>query len=481
MSLGLFARLGITLTLILSLAMLSLGGVLLFDAQRQFEKTQLEHASTQARILAEASLDALVTTDYELLERWVVSVIPEKYYAYAYLAKSNGQVLTHSDSIMVARFLESKGKLKDYEIRQSRYKDRPVTEVTYPARIGDTHLANATVAYYLDQDTFFEKETAIKIAALLFVSLIILLSVTLYFIRKFTTPISQLTDYISNTSISNKNFHIDDSLLLSWGEVGVLSRAYEAMIKRLLSAYEELSHEEERLKAKVDERTLELKNTNKELEKFSYSVSHDLRAPLRAVSGFSDILIEDCGESLDESGKEYLSLIKDNASKMGTLIDDMLQLSRISRKELDIENVDISHIVSEILERYQHSNPERKVEITVEKGLECKGDRGLIIIVLENLLGNAWKYTGKNAVAKIEFGHINKDGKVIYFVKDNGVGFNMEYKHKLFEAFQRLHSDSDFQGTGVGLATVARVIEKHKGEIWAESKENEGATFYFSF
>ncbi len=480
MSLGLFARLGITLTLILSLAMLSLGGVLLFDAQRQFEKTQLEHASTQARILAEASLDALVTADYELLERWVVSVIPEKYYAYAYLAKSNGQVLTHSDSIMVARFLEAKGKLQDFDIRQSRYKDRPVMEVTYPARIGDTHLANATVAYYLDQDTFFEKETAIKIAALLFVSLIILLSVTLYFIRKFTTPISQLTDYISNTSISNKNFHIDDSLLLSWGEVGVLSRAYEAMIKRLLSAYEELSHEEERLKAKVDERTLELKNTNKELEKFSYSVSHDLRAPLRVISSFSDIVLEDYSDKLDDTGKEYLNLIKDNTVKMDSLIDDMLQLSMISRKELDIDNVNISLLATEILDRYRYANPERKVSVSIENDLICKADRGLFIIVMENLIGNAWKYSSKKEQTEIEIGSLIKDDVIVFFVKDNGAGFNMKYKNKLFEAFQRLHVESEFKGTGIGLATTARVILRHKGKIWAESEEGKGSVFYFS-
>lgn len=480
MPLGLYARLAITLVMVLSLAMISLGTVLLFDAQRQFEKTQLEHASTQARTLAEASLDALITVDYELLERWVVSVIPEKFYAYAYLAKSNGQILTHSDSIMVARFLEAMGKLDGYKIKQRRYNERPVMEVSYPARIGDTHLANATVAYYLDEETFFDKGIAIKMALLIFLSLVTLLGVTLYIIRKFTNPIAQLTDYISSTSITNKNFHIDEKLLSSWGEVGVLSRAYEAMIKRLLDAFEELSHEEERLKVKVEERTHELNTTNQELEKFSYSVSHDLRAPLRAVSGFSDILLEDCSDSLGDSDKEYLHLIKDNAVKMESLIDDMLQLSRITRKDLEIEDIDISLIATEILERYRYSDPERKVEIKIEDNLECKGDRGLIIIVMENLLGNAWKYSAKKDVSKIEFGHINKDGEVVFFVKDNGAGFSMEYEHKLFEAFQRLHSDSEFQGIGVGLATVARVVDKHKGKIWAESEVDKGSIFYFS-
>lgn len=480
MPLGLFARLAITLGLVLSLAMLTLGTVLLFDAQERFKATQLEHASTQARTLAEASLDALITVDYELLERWVVSVIPEKFYAYAYLAKSNGQVLTHSNNIMVARYLEAMGELDGYRIKESTYKERPVMEVTYPARVGDTYLANATVAYYLDEETFFEKGIAIKIALLIFFSLISLLGVTLYIIRRFTDPIAQLTNYISSTSITNKNFHIDEKLLSSWGEVGVLSRAYEVMIKRLLEAFEELSHEEERLKVKVDERTRELFAANQELEKFSYSVSHDLRAPLRAVSGFSDILLEDCADTVDESCKEYLQLIKGNTVKMGSLIEDMLQLSRITRKELELENIEISLLAHEILERYQYSEPERQVEIKIADNLVCRGDRGLIIIVMENLLGNAWKYSAKKDVSKIEFGYVNKDGEVIYFVKDNGAGFNMDYKNKLFEAFKRLHSDSEFQGTGVGLATVARVIEKHKGKVWAESEVDKGSTFYFN-
>ena len=479
MQLGLFARLAIILSLVLSIAMLSLGTVLLVDAQQRFNATQLEHASSQAKTLAEASLDALVTIDYELLERWVVSVIPEKYYAFAYLAKSNGQVLTHSDQNMIAKHLDAMGTLEDFKIRENMYKGRPVKEVFYPARIGDTHLANAVVAYYLDEETFFEKNIAIKIALLIILSLLALLGVTLFIIRKFTAPISDLTDYVSSTSITDKKFHIDDKLLSSWGEVGVLSRAFEAMIKRLRSAYEELSHEEERLKVKVEERTHELEITNKELETFSYSVSHDLRAPLYAVINLIEIMQEDYANTLDESGQENFELIKGSMIQMETLIKDMLDLSRITRKELLYEDVELSLLASEILERYRHTNPERKVEIKIEDKLECRGDRGLLIIVMENLLGNAWKYSAKEDKAQIEFGSLKKDGVVIYYVKDNGAGFNMEYENKLFEAFQRLHVETEFQGSGVGLATVARVINRHKGKIWAESEPGKGSTFYF--
>lgn len=480
MTLGLYARLAITLILVLSLAMISLGTVLLFDAQRQFEKTQLEHASTHARTLAEASLDALITVDYELLERWVVSVIPEKYYAYAYLAKSNGQVLTHSDSIMVARFLEAMGKLDGYKIKQSSYNERPVMEVSYPARIGDTHLANATVAYYLDEETFFDKGIAIKIALLIFLSLIALLGVTLYIIRKFTDPIAQLTDYISSTSITNKNFHIDEKLLSSWGEVGVLSRAYEAMIKRLLDAFEDLSHEEEHLKEKVEERTFELANANKELQAFCSAVSHDLRAPLRAISSFSEIVVEDYEGKLDEVGMDYLNRIRDSASKMEILIDDMLQLSRVSRHELEFEEVDLSLIATEILQRLTFIEPNRKTELIIEDGITCYGDRGLLIIIMENLLGNAWKYSSKKPVAKIQFGQKQQDDGCTFFIKDNGAGFNMKHVDKLFEEFKRLHGEAEFPGTGVGLATVGRVVSRHKGKIWAEAEVEKGATFYIT-
>lgn len=479
MQLGLFARLAITLSLVLSVAMLTLGTVLLLNAQQRFKSTQLDHASSQARTLAEASLDALITVDYESLERWVVSVIPEKYYAFAYLAKSNGQVLTHSDKGMVAKHLDAMGPLQDFKTKTNMYQGRPVMEVFYPARIGDTHFANAVVAYYLDEETFFEKNIAIQIALLIVLSLFALLGVTLFIIRKFVSPISNLTDYVSSTSITDKTFHIDDKLLASWCEVGVLSRAFEAMIKRLGAAFEELSHEEERLKVKVVERTHELEITNKELEKFSYSVSHDLRAPLYSVINLIEIMQEDYGDKLDDACKENFELIKGSMVKMETLIKDMLELSRITRKELFYEDIDLSLLASEILQRYQYTNPERQVEIKIKDDLECRGDRGLLIIVMENLLGNAWKYTSKKDIAHIELGQVSKDGVEVYFVKDNGSGFNMEYEDKLFEAFQRLHVESEFQGTGVGLATVARVISRHKGRIWAESEQGKGATFYF--
>jgi signal transduction histidine kinase len=480
MQLGLFARLAITLSLLLTLAMLTLGGVLLRDAEQRFNSTQLNHARSQAKILAEASLDALITVDYELLERWVISVIPENYYAYAYLAKGNGQVLTHSENSMVARYLDAMGPLEDYKIKESHYHDRPVMEVFYPAKVGDAHLANAVVAYYLDEETFFEKNIAIKIAMLLALFLLLLLAVTLFIIRKFTFPLSRLTDYISSTSISNKKFHIDEKLLTGWGEVGVLSRAFEAMIKRLLGAFEELSNEEERLKVKVEERTNELANANNELESFCSAVSHDLRTPLHSISSFSQIVVEDYEDKIDEEGKNYLNQINDSATKMEVLIDDMLQLSRVSQQDIEGEEVDISLIATEILQRLSYLEPDRKIELDIEEGITCFGDRGLLIIVMENLVNNAWKYSSKKTVAKIQLGQKQQNDGCTFFIKDNGAGFNMEHVDKLFKEFKRLHGESEFSGTGVGLATVGRVIKRHQGEIWAEAEVDKGATFYIT-
>ncbi len=480
MQFGLFPRLALTLSLILTLAMGIMGGVLLLDAEKKFSENQLDRATVQARTLAEGSLDALVTEDYELLERWVAAVIPEKFYAYAYLAKSDGQVLTHSDNVMVARHLEAMGELKGISVRETTYLGRPVKEISYPARINDVHLANAVVAYYLDETQFLQTETTLKIIFLIVLSLLVLLIVMLWVIRKFTHPLAELTDYISNTSISNKKFHIKDTLLHGSGEVGVLARAYEAMIKRLQEAFDELSHEEDRLREKVEERTHELQVTNQELEKFSYSVSHDLRSPLRAVAGFSNIIVDEYQDKLDDNGREYLQLIQDSILKMEKLIDDMLQLARITRKELEIEEVNLSLVATEILERYQYAEPERKVECIIENELVAQADRGLIIILLENLLGNAWKYSSKKEKARIEFGHVIIDDEVVYFVRDNGAGFDMRYVDRLFEAFQRLHTETEFSGSGVGLATAFRVVGRFKGKIWAESVLSEGATFYFS-
>jgi len=229
---------------------------------------------------------------------------------------------------------------------------------------------------------------------------------------------------------------------------------------------------------------LELRNTelttiNKELETFSYSVSHDLRAPLRAIDGFSLALLEDHGDKLPEEGKAQLARIRAATVRMGHLIDDMLRLARIARSEIVRDHVDISHLAQEIVAQLRSSDPGRHVAIDIAPNLKVNGDRHLLRVMLENLLGNAWKFTSKQTDARIEVGVTNFGSEPAYFVRDNGAGFDAQYAGKLFGVFQRLHSDHEYPGTGVGLATAQRVISKHGGRIWAEGAVGHGATFYF--
>jgi signal transduction histidine kinase len=233
---------------------------------------------------------------------------------------------------------------------------------------------------------------------------------------------------------------------------------------------------------RVEEANRQLRDANLELEAFSYSVSHDLRAPLRAIDGFSHVLVERYQEVLDDKGRHYLGLIRDAGKRMSRLIDDLLKLARVTRAELTRGTVDLSELARSVLGDLRHAEPEREVEIKITPGLSAAGDATLLRVALDNLLGNAWKFTSKLAGgAVIEFGSTETDGKSAFFVRDNGAGFDPAYAQKLFGAFQRLHSTSEFDGTGIGLATVRRIIHRHRGTVWAEGAVDRGATFYFTF
>ncbi len=235
------------------------------------------------------------------------------------------------------------------------------------------------------------------------------------------------------------------------------------------------------LEQRVVERTSELAAANKELEAFSYSVSHDLRAPLRSIAGFSEALMEDYRDQFNAQGQDYLQRVHAASQRMGQLIDDLLTLSRVSRGEMRRDKVDLSRKARETIEQLQKAQPERVVEVEIADGLTTRGDGRLLRIVLENLLGNAWKFTSKQPSARIEFGATEGErGEKVFFVRDTGAGFDMAYADKLFGAFQRLHTIKEFEGTGVGLATVQRIIRRHNGSIWAESEIGRGATFYFT-
>ena len=242
----------------------------------------------------------------------------------------------------------------------------------------------------------------------------------------------------------------------------------------------ELLQHQEHLEELVTERTAELSNLNHELEAFSYSVSHDLRAPLRAINGFSALLCEEFQGKLSADAIDYLGRIQTASVKMGRLIDDLITISRVSRVDLNKETIDLSAMVEEILTSHHVAEPDRKVSWEVEKGLSVKADRTLIHVMMQNLLGNAWKYTAKTPEAKIRFYRRSMNGEPDAFcLEDNGTGFDTQYKHKIFKPFERLHANTEFEGTGIGLATVQRVIKRHAGQIWVESTLGEGSRFYF--
>ncbi len=263
-------------------------------------------------------------------------------------------------------------------------------------------------------------------------------------------------------------------------ELGQLVQAFNSMLDTIELQNRALLHANEHLEDEVHARTAELRATNRELEAFTYSVSHDLRSPLRSIDGFSAALLEDCSEELDSVGRDYISRIRAASQRMGNLIDSLLHLSRVSRQDMQFRSVDLALLAQEIVESLRANQPGRQVEFICPVTLTAQGDKDLLRIVLENLLSNAWKYTSKAEHACVELGSYDRDGEQVYCVRDNGAGFDMKYVDKLFGPFQRLHRDQEFEGLGIGLATVARIVHRHGGEIWAEGQVDQGAAFYFT-
>jgi signal transduction histidine kinase len=224
----------------------------------------------------------------------------------------------------------------------------------------------------------------------------------------------------------------------------------------------------------------ELLAANKELEAFSYSVSHDLRAPLRSIDGFSQALLEDHADQLDSSARDHLQRVRSAAQRMSTLIDDLLNLSRVTRTPLRREAVNLSALAASVADDLRQSDPLRRVSFLIEEGLAAEGDARLLRVAMENLLGNSWKYSSAHESARIEFGCQKRDGRSVYFVRDDGAGFDPHHTGRLFGAFQRLHGASEFPGSGIGLATVQRIVRRHGGDVWAEGAVEQGATFYFT-
>jgi signal transduction histidine kinase len=309
-------------------------------------------------------------------------------------------------------------------------------------------------------------------AVMLGLSLLVVLFVSRFAGRAIANPVVELADAARRVS-KDKDYSVRVNSTNEEGELALLVDTFNQMLEQIQQSHQELEK-------RVEERTAQLVAANKELESFSYSVSHDLRAPLRSIDGFSLALEEDLGDHLTAQAKNYIQRVRAATQRMGMLIDDLLNLARVTRAEMRKERVDLSGMAKTVASELVRADGERSVEWVIHDGMEAYGDSRLLRIVLDNLLGNAWKYTSKHDHARIEFSQERHNGGYAFYVKDDGAGFDPAYTQRLFGAFQRLHGITEFSGTGVGLATVHRIIHRHGGEVWAEGAVEKGATFYFT-
>ncbi len=322
------------------------------------------------------------------------------------------------------------------------------------------------VQYYWTRTGYFTQETFI---VWLFLELLAILG-ALIFVHSISQSLRPLERAIQEPlAYLEQNYSLMTPQ--STDELGILTLKYQEMLQNLRKQHS-------KLETLVQERTKELAAANKELEAFSYSVSHDLRAPLRSISGFSQALLEDYPDKLDDTGKHYLNRLKAASSHMAQLIEDMMLLSQVNRAELDFSELNLSRMAQSIVENAMESTTEKTIEINIENNITTHGDERLVHILLDNLISNAIKYSSKVEHPKIDIGF--DIAKLAFYVRDNGVGFDMQYIEKIFVPFQRLHRADDFEGTGIGLATASRIVTRHGGKIWAFSEEGKGATFYFT-
>ncbi len=354
-------------------------------------------------------------------------------------------------------------------------------------RLGTLYLASDLGAIY---DTF-------RLSGVIGLAVMAVALLAAYFLSRIlqgtiSEPILALAE--TAKAVSTRQDYSVRAPKLGADELGTLTDSFNQMLGRIAQQNDELQRHAADLERRVEERTHELQErndalrrnaaellaANTELDAFAYSVSHDLRAPLRSIDGFSQILLEDYSGTLDAAGRESLQRVRAASQRMGTLIDDLLKLARVTRIEIRTEDVDLSGMAGEIAAELQRATPERRVEFAIAPGLSARGDARLLRVALDNLLRNSWKYTAKQAQPRIEFASIAANGERAFMVRDNGAGFDMQYADKLFGVFQRLHSPAEFEGTGVGLATVRRIITRHGGRIWAEGVVDRGATFYFT-
>jgi signal transduction histidine kinase len=459
-----------------------------------FRQTTLNNLSTLGRVLAANITPALAFANQADARGVLAALSANPHVVAAGLYDRDGRLFSRFPADLPIAALPVAPPVDGYRFEQGFVIGlEPVQEVGSP-RLGTLYLKSDMEAV----SRTLRLSAAIA-AAVMGMSLLAAYFLAALLQGRISAPILALAE--TARAVSTRQDYSVRSPKLGEDELGALTDAFNQMLARiedqasaLRASKEELQRYATELEQRVEARTHELQESNealqrnaaqvlaanKELDAFAYSVSHDLRAPLRSIDGFSQVVLQDYADKLDEAGRDALQRVRAATQRMGMLIDDLLKLARITRGEMRREPVDLSGMVQEIVAELQQATPDRQVEFAIAPGLRAQGDARLLRVVLENLLRNSWKYTAKQPEPRVEFGSVEVNGGRAFVVRDNGAGFDMKYADKLFGVFQRLHSAAEFEGTGVGLATVQRIITRHGGRIWAEGAVDQGATFYFT-
>jgi len=475
------------LLLISSLVLLLTSAAFVTYEVAAFRQMTLKNLSTLGRVIAANSTASLAFANQADAKEILSALRAESHVVAAALYDKDGRLFSRYPANLRDDALPAAPERDGYRFEHGYVIGlEPVAETGNP-RLGTLYLQSdmKAVSHTL-------RLSAAIAAGVMAISLLMAYFLAAVLQRRVADPILALAE--TAAAVSTRQDYSVRAPKLGEDELGTLTDAFNLMLGRIEDQNRELRHYATELEQRVADRTHELEDRNEalrrnaaellaantELDAFAYSVSHDLRAPLRSIDGFSQVLLEDYGTQLDESGRDSLQRVRAASQRMALLIDDLLKLARFSRAEMRTEVVDLSKIAGEIAAELQRSTPERQVEIAIAQGLEARGDARLLRVVLENLLRNGWKYTAKQPRPRIEFASVAGNGERVFLVRDNGAGFDMQYADKLFGVFQRLHSAAEFEGTGVGLATVRRIITRHGGRIWAEAAVDRGATFYFT-